>query len=84
MTGATLRERLDEHPWRVIGGAFVVGAWLALDPPRLPRHRLGRTVFALIGSLTVRVVRELATRELLGRVGVASPAAWAVQSNQAS
>jgi hypothetical protein len=65
---ASLEARVADQPWRTLGGAFLLGAWVGLDPPRAPRNTWVRAGFAIIGSITLRVVREVALREL---------AAWA-------
>jgi hypothetical protein len=67
-TLAALEASLAEHPWRTLGGVFVLGAWLGFEPPRVPRNRVARAVFAMIGSMTIRVMREVALRELTGRL----------------
>ncbi|MBS1117788.1 MAG: hypothetical protein H6Q90_16 [Deltaproteobacteria bacterium] len=64
---SSLETRMAEHPWRMLVGAFLVGAWVGLDPPRVPRNRVARAAFAMIGSIAVRVARELALREFLER-----------------
>jgi hypothetical protein len=71
-TLAALEADLAEHPWRTLGGAFLLGAWVGLEPPHVPRNRIARAVFAMIGSMTIRVVRELALRELVGRTASSS------------
>jgi hypothetical protein len=40
---------------------------VGFSPPRTPRNRLTRAVFAMIGSVALRAIHELALRELLGR-----------------
>ena len=65
-TFAALEANIAEHPWRTLGGAFLLGAWVGLQPPHVPRNRIARAVFAMIGSMTIRVVREIALRELVG------------------
>jgi hypothetical protein len=67
-TLATLEANIAEHPWRTVGGAFLLGAWVGLEAPYVPRNRVARTAFAMIGSMTIRVMREVALRELLGRM----------------
>lgn len=67
-TLTTLEANIAEHPWRTVGGAFLLGAWVAFEPPHVPRSRLARAVFAMIGSMTIRVVRDVALRQLIGRV----------------
>lgn len=64
---ASLEARVVEHPWRTLGSAFLLGAWVGLDPPRVPRNRLARTAFAMIGSVALRVMREVVLRELVER-----------------
>jgi hypothetical protein len=53
------------HPWRSIAIALAAGAWLALEPPR-PRGRLGRSLVATVGGVTVGVARDFAMRRALG------------------
>ena len=72
-TLTALETNFAEHPWRTLGGAFLLGAWVGFDPPRVPRNRIARAVFAMIGSMTIRVVRDVALRELVGRVVVDRP-----------
>lgn len=67
-TLATLEANIAEHPWRTVGGAFLLGAWVALEPPHIPRNRFARSAFAMIGSMTIRVMRDVALRALLGRM----------------
>jgi hypothetical protein len=69
-TLTALEANFTEHPWRTLGGAFLLGAWFGYEPPRVPRNRIARAVFAMIGSMTMRVVRDVAVRELVGRVVV--------------
>ena len=64
---ASLEARVAEHPWRTLGGAFLLGAWLGLEPPRVPRSALTRAAFAMIGSIAIRVAREVALGELVSR-----------------
>lgn len=64
---------MAKHPWRTLGGAFLLGAWVGLDPPYVPRNRIARAVFAMIGSMTIRVMREVALRELVGRTVSVGP-----------
>ena len=68
---AALEARVAENPWRTVGGAFLLGAWLGAHPPRAPRNPWVRAVFATIGSIAVRAVREIAFRELLERAHAA-------------
>jgi hypothetical protein len=68
VTVAELEARIRADPWRAVGAAVVVGVWLGLDPPRVPRNRLVRGAFAMLGSVVVRLAREAALRELAGRV----------------
>lgn len=65
-TLSTLEARLAKHPWRTLGGVFLLGAWVGHEPPHVPRNRIARAVFAMVGSMTIRVVREVALRELVG------------------
>lgn len=64
---ASLEAHVAEQPWPMVGGALLLGAWAGWSPPRAPRNRLTRAVFAMVGSLALRVVREAAIRELLDR-----------------
>jgi len=66
-TIASFEARVVEHPWRTLGGAFLLGAWVGLDPPRVPRNRFARSAFAMIGSVALRVMREVVLRELVER-----------------
>lgn len=64
--GATsLRTRVVEKPWQAIGGAFLIGAWAALELPHLPRNRVARAAFAMIGAVTLRAARGLVLAELV-------------------
>jgi hypothetical protein len=78
---ASLQARVLAHPWRTLGGAFLLGAWLGIDPPRAPRNAVARTVFALIGSVAIRVAREVALGELIERTARPNPprSAWPMQ-----
>ena len=64
---ASLGSRVLDQPWRMLGGAFLLGAWVGFDPPRAPRNSWARAAFAMIGSLALRVMREDALLELAGR-----------------
>jgi hypothetical protein len=70
---ASLEARMAEHPWRTLGGAFLLGAWLGLEPPRAPRNAFARAAFAMIGSIALRVAREVALGELVSRVAWPMP-----------
>jgi hypothetical protein len=61
---AALEARVAKHPWRMLGTAFLLGAWLGLEPPHVPRSRFARAAVAMVGSLTLRVVREIALGNL--------------------
>lgn len=79
---ASLVARVTEHPWRTLGSAFLLGAWLGLDPPRAPRNALARTAFAMIGSIALRVAREVALGELVSRAARPMPPAPPMRSEQ--
>ena len=64
---ASLGTRVVEQPWRMLGGAFLLGAWVGFDPPRAPRNSWARAAFAMVGSLALRVMREGAVLELAQR-----------------
>jgi hypothetical protein len=64
---ASLAACVMAQPWRTLGAAFLLGAWLGLDPPRVPRNAVARTAFAMVGSIVIRVMREVALRELVVR-----------------
>lgn len=70
---AALHARVAEHPWRTLGAAFLLGAWLGLEPPHAPRSPLARTAFAVVGSLALRVAREIALGTLAGHMVRAAP-----------
>jgi hypothetical protein len=70
---AALEARVADEPWRTIGGAFLLGAWVGWNPPRAPRNRLTRAAFAMIGSLALRMMRELALRALVEQTTHATP-----------
>ena len=61
---ATLAARVAEHPWRTLGAAFLLGAWLGLEPPHVPRGALARSAFAMVGSIALRVAREVVLGDL--------------------
>lgn len=61
---ATLEARVAAHPWQTLGTAFLLGAWLGLEPPHVPRSNIARAAFAMVGSLALRVAREVALGEL--------------------
>lgn len=69
---ASLAARVRAQPWRTLGGAVLLGAWLGLDPPRVPRNAFARTTFAMIGAIAIRVMREVALRELVARAAQAA------------
>ena len=77
---ASLQARVADHPWRTLGGALLVGAWLGFDPPRAPRNGLARTAFAIIGALAVRVARELALGQSI--LAAAQPSARPMSSSR--
>ena len=81
---ASLEARVAEHPWQTLGGAFLLGAWIGLDPPRAPRNPFARAVFAMIGSLAIRVVREVAIRDLAARAAQTLPERRTSSSGQRS
>lgn len=59
-----LEARVTEHPWRTLGTAFLLGAWLGLEPPHVPRSGFARAAFAMVGSIALRVAREIALGNL--------------------
>ena len=61
---ATLEARVAAHPWRTLGTAFLLGAWLGFEPPHVPRGKLARSAFAMVGSLALRVAREVVLGDL--------------------
>jgi hypothetical protein len=61
---ATLEARVTAHPWRTLGTAFLLGAWLGLEPPHVPRSAFARAAFAMVGSLALRIAREVALGNL--------------------
>lgn len=61
---AALEARVAAHPWRTLGTAFLLGAWLGFEPPHAPRSKFARAAFAMVGSLALRVAREVALGEL--------------------
>lgn len=65
---ATLQARVAEHPWRTLGTAFLLGAWLGLEPPHVPRSGFARAAFAMVGSIALRVAREVALGSLAEHV----------------
>jgi hypothetical protein len=64
---AAIVTRMAERPWHTLGSAFLLGAWLALDPPRAPRNGVVRAAFAIVGSLALRIAREVALADLVDR-----------------
>jgi hypothetical protein len=54
-----LQARVIAHPWRTLGTAFVLGAWLGLEPPHVPRSGFARAAFAMVGSIAFRVAKEI-------------------------
>lgn len=79
---ASLAACVMAQPWRTLGAAFLLGAWLGLDPPRVPRNAVARTAFAMVGSIVIRVMREVALRELVARAARAARTAQPVQPVQ--
>jgi hypothetical protein len=71
----SLEARVAEHPWQTLCGAFLLGAWLGFEPPRAPRNALARAAFAMIGSIAIRVAREVALGELVARAVRPAPPA---------
>jgi hypothetical protein len=67
-TVASLRARIVEQPWQMLGGAFLLGAWVGFDPPHAPRNSWARAAFAMIGSIAIRLLREGALLQFAGRV----------------
>ena len=65
---ADIRERVvqlvEAHPWELVGGAALFGAWLGFAPPRQRRTRIGEVFVAAAGALAIRLVREAAFRQL--------------------
>jgi hypothetical protein len=70
---ATLEARVAEQPWRTLGGVFLLGAWVGYQQPRAPRNPLTRAALAMIGSLVLRMARDLALRELVNRATGPAP-----------
>ncbi|HEX8114185.1 MAG TPA: hypothetical protein VF516_40930 [Kofleriaceae bacterium] len=70
---AVLEARVTEHPWRTLGTAFLLGAWLGLEPLHVPRSRFARAAFAMVGSLALRVAREIALGNLAEHALRAAP-----------
>jgi hypothetical protein len=68
-----LETRMTEHPWRTLGTAFLLGAWLGLEPPHVPRSAFARAAFAMVGSIALRVVREIALGNLAEHAFQARP-----------
>jgi len=61
---ATLQARVAEHPVRTLGAAFLLGAWLGLEPLHVPRSNFARAAFAMVGSIALRVAREIVLGDL--------------------
>lgn len=61
-----LRAKVAANPWQAIGIAALAGAWLGYAPPRFTRTRskIGETMLAFVGAITLRLVREAAFREV--------------------
>lgn len=70
---AALEARVTEHPWRTLGAAFLLGAWLGLEPPHVPRSGFARAAFAMVGSIALRVAREIALGHLVEQTIRARP-----------
>jgi hypothetical protein len=64
---ASLEARVAAHPWRTLGTAFLLGAWLGFEPPHVPRGKFARAAFAMVGSIALRVAREIALGDLAWR-----------------
>jgi hypothetical protein len=62
-----LRATVIANPWKAVAVAFAVGAWLALQQPRMPRSRLGRAAYAHLGAIAMGALRALASRPLTER-----------------
>lgn len=79
---AALEARVAEHPWQAVGAAFLLGAWVGAEPPHVPRNQIARAVFAMIGSITIRILREAMLREL--GTAVVQPPTAAHEGNSSS
>jgi len=64
-TFATLRAQVTDHPFKAVAGAFVLGAFTAYEQPRLPRNRIARSAFAMVGAIAVRAARIVVARQLM-------------------
>jgi hypothetical protein len=59
-----LRDRIRAAPWKAIAVAFALGAYAALEAPRVPRNRIVRSGYATIGAIAVRFARLAFDRSL--------------------
>ncbi len=69
---ASFKVRIAEHPWRTLGGVFLVGAWFGLEPMHVPRNAVARAAFAMLGSFALRVVRDAALGGLVSHATTGS------------
>lgn len=61
---ATLRDQIRAAPWKAIATAFALGAYVALEAPRVARNRIVRSGYATIGAIAVGVARLAFDRSL--------------------
>ena len=66
MSSGASPSRIVEHPWQAIGCAFLLGAWTACELPHLPRNRVARGAFAMIGAIALRAAHEVVLYKLAG------------------
>jgi hypothetical protein len=70
---AEMRAHVDAHPWQLVGGAALAGAWFALGrAPTRSRRTLGELAVTAIVAIAWRIARDAAIR----RIGDAAMRWW--------
>jgi hypothetical protein len=64
-----LRGQLQAHPWELVAGAALLGAWVGFEPPRVHdskkvRGRLAGALLSAAGAVAIRLAREAAFRQI--------------------
>ena len=63
--------RVEEHPWRVVAEAFLLGAWFAIQTSEAPRTRTARAIehFAHRLLFAGAMPRRMRVRAHMGKAG---------------
>ena len=62
MNDPHIRDFVVEHPWQAIGFAALIGA--AFGALAAPRGKIGELLGATVGAFAMRLLRDLAIREV--------------------